>query len=867
MATQELPPELDEDVFDLTEVINLEDDVLDLSIEDKVEDSSPAPAESSAPEAQAPAAPAAPTPPPPPKAAPANAMEAEDMDLDNLLNQLESGEDLKDENYGLPQQNAMPEEDLEDITAAINAKRESFEAGLAEEESTKAESVDAEEADLDDLLSGLDAPDVEDSPQAPSAPAPEQASEEELEDLDNLDFAPISERDDVGEGSGELNLDDLESLLDSEAPVAKPTSEDPFGDLDDFLDGFETETPSAPEAEAEAEAEAEEFEPIATDDLDDLGDFMEGLDEQIPVENHSQADIIDEDDNLDDLLGGFDAPAAQAPKKATNEDIDDFLSEFVTDEAPKAKKKKKEQSLDDFDMSLDFLDGMDFSGVTDEPRDNDDFDLIGLDALDEEMIPLDSLDEDPLEDNDEFAELVSNEEQNSADTIDVEFPDDLDDFINSTDAAIDPVVDDTILDIDTSEEAESIDFTSENEVLENTNAQEAIDESADISAYIEEFDILPAQEEEILTIEEEMPRPKQAAPMQANTVQAPTNTTQAPQNYVQAPSNAVQAPANVSFDNTNNQTQLNLLFAEFRLLGSEIAELKRKDRTQDIDILLPVVGKELSCKDVEENLSALRSKLMSFEKSLSSMQEDVQNVASELAVDAEGEERSSIDNFIMEMSESFDKFSNSLTLFDNKISEMEKANTEMETSMTVLRTKVEKNAAKIELLSTRLDNVDATFANLENIVANTAARIIREELAAMLEEDNTDSYQAPVANAFEGAAQPEEAMNLDDFPLDMPELDNMETEQEADMAGLDESLADVMEDMMPAVEDVMPASEEINLDEMLDAPIETIAEAPAVNEEIDPFEALSAESNASEVTANAAPEEFDMDALFDTEAK
>ncbi len=851
MATQEISPELDEDVFDLTEIISSDDDILDLSIEDKVEDSSSAPNEASTQAPQAEEAPA--QAPPPPRPAPSNALEAEDMELDDLLNQLESGEDLKDENYGLPQQAAPQTDDLDglddlddlgDITAAINAKREAFDADLASVPAGNSSASDEEGADLDDLLAGLDTPDV-----GSSAPA----SSSGADDLDNLDDL-FDGLDDIAPeaSSGGDDLDDLGDLFDGLDDMGAEASGGGDG-LDDLDDMFgELENAGGQEAIAES-----------GDLEDEFADFDSSA--LTPVSEREEEVV-----NLDDLESMLDA---EAPIKPKNDDpfadLDDFLDELETT-STSAPVEDALDGLDSIEEDLDFADlanaAMDTDVAAVPPKQKDPLeDNDELEDINELFEELEEQVEKPItaaEDIDsllgEFAEVTSPVEEAKDD----DFIDDLDDFIKDTDVVLDPIIDDAILDIDTSEEAESIEFTNEEDLEEEIIEENTIEEDSDISSYIDEFDVLPNQDEEILTVEEA------PAPSQAQT----------------ASTQFVQAPIAQAFDNTNNQTQLNLLFAEFRLLGSEIAELKRKDRTNDKDIFLPVVGKELSCKDVEENLAALRTKLANFEQSLSSMQEDVQNVASELAVDAEGEERSSIDNFIIEMSESFDNFSKSLTLFDNKISEMEKANTEMETSMTVLRTKVEKNAAKIELLSTRLDNVDATFANLENIVANTAARIIREELAAMLAEESGDTYQEPInqsfdSQTFEEVAAPAEEMSfdtvdslddLDDISLDMPELDLMENE-EADMSGLDESLADVMDDMMPSIADVMDTlipDEEINLDEMLDAPIETIAqESPAVSEEIDPFEAMSEQAGASEVTANAAPEDFDMDALFDTEEK
>ncbi len=194
-------------------------------------------------------------------------------------------------------------------------------------------------------------------------------------------------------------------------------------------------------------------------------------------------------------------------------------------------------------------------------------------------------------------------------------------------------------------------------------------------------------------------------------------------------------------ESSNTQAQFNLLFSEFRLLSAELNDLKRKNRqeeqssTIDIQAYTSILSAEPSYEEIEENLTKLRTQLDQLDTNLVDIRGDFQMLSPEMVSGAEAEERSIVETFIHDMTMQFENNALKIAEFENKLSELENANAQMDTLMTQVRTKVEKNTTKIELLASRLDNIELSLANLDSTIAAAAARIIREEIAALIEED------------------------------------------------------------------------------------------------------------------------------------
>ncbi len=308
---------------------------------------------------------------------------------------------------GIEQIEDAPEEDTtSDVLASIEAIEEAPEEDTTADILAGIEQVeDAPEEDTTaDVLANIE--EIEDIPEEDTT-ADVLAGIEQVEDASEEDttadvLAGIEQIDDSPEESN--SADDILAGLDAPEPEATdetsiddvlggieatPEVEDDDG-LDEILSSIDTTEPETDDAEDVADVLAGiEAAPETAEETDDLDDILGGLDAP-EVEAEDDADDIlagieappdetTETDDLDDILGGLDAPAEDAEAK---DDTDDILAGL--DAAPDV-----EDRTDDLD---EILGGLDATEDVETEDDTDDI-LAGLDAAPEAEEETDDLDD------------------------------------------------------------------------------------------------------------------------------------------------------------------------------------------------------------------------------------------------------------------------------------------------------------------------------------------------------------------------------------------------------------------------------------------------------------------------------------------
>ncbi|MEM9583097.1 MAG: type VI secretion system contractile sheath large subunit [Pseudomonadota bacterium] len=280
----------------------------------------------------------------------------------------------------------QPEDNLNDVLSAIETSPD----------------AEAEDTSIDDALASLDAVDAEEDSDSVDdiLGTLEIAEEEEAPDTEIDDalgsLEPVTETDVMQDsiedvlGTIEASDDvtpnaqeDLDSILDTlETPAEEAEDEDET--LDDILGSIEaTETPEEDTSLDDALASVDTAEPVeATQDDEDLDALLAGLD--------APEDTADDDTDVDDILAGLDEPE-DATEAAAEDNLDDILAEL--DAAP------EEEDGDDLDALLN-----DLSDDADTPNDgtvsaDDDLDalLSDLDDDSESVVAEDSADEEDLD--------------------------------------------------------------------------------------------------------------------------------------------------------------------------------------------------------------------------------------------------------------------------------------------------------------------------------------------------------------------------------------------------------------------------------------------------------------------------------------
>ncbi len=160
-------------------------------------------------------------------------------------------------------------------------------------------------------------------------------------------------------------------------------------------------------------------------------------------------------------------------------------------------------------------------------------------------------------------------------------------------------------------------------------------------------------------------------------------------------------------------TQIDKLYSEFIALSKEVGSLKTALSTT-----------------IEEGIT-LQSEVDTLKVEVAVLKNSVESVQQEKFTEAEEAIHLKIDTFIMDMSDRFDAQTRGLEAFEDRISDLEKVSTDMETNIDEIKSQIEENI----ILKQRIEALESTVGNMESLVSTIAAKVIREEIMALVAED------------------------------------------------------------------------------------------------------------------------------------
>ncbi len=636
--------------------------------------------------------------------------------------------DIVDEKSSKNSQKATDDDDFEDdfLSKAIQQKRDEFNEAMQSPAPTSKVDDDVDlMSDFDDLFNEL-------------VPEPKKSTEAESDD-DLDDFLKslsvdndLSENQEANDNKGsnidtkvEDDLDDLADLdLFSEADskesasLTKTDEKAPSADLStEELDMFLDESTSAPNEEDELDID--DLDKLFSEKiLDEVSDEEKKLSASLGKGDDEELDVADLEnlfknlsftENDDDSESQEKTEVAEVP----SEDIaSENLAETEVETAP-----EKEEDADAAYNALDDLDDLDALLQADEENNS-------TEEVKEDASELDILAGDILAEAEITGTEASEEENTNLNNI----------FAQNT------VEEEIISEASTDEQdsSEALEFAESVEREPSEEAETTSLESVSEEQKEEYFELATAEEiapedETLAAINQHIAEEKQKISFTGNifTQQAisvspslDSAITEEEKQQVKD-KQEIQAVETVSETQEVNNEEISKLLTDFTGLSEEVNSLRLalQDNLDDGMLLQTEVD------NIKIEMEALKAEVDEIKLALANSVDNEQ-ISSSFNKAEEGIHLK-IDTFIMDMSDRFDEHKKSLSNFEARMAKLESMSEQMEANLELFRNHIEANAALLQ----RVDSLEESIANLDNLVANAAAKVIREEIVSLFSED------------------------------------------------------------------------------------------------------------------------------------